>query len=50
MNTLIISPIIVNEIKQAFDEMDLNKAPRLDGFTAQFIKTCWNIVKRISTK
>ena len=43
---MLTAPVIVNEIKQALDDMDPNKALGPDGFTTQFIKTCWNIVKK----
>ena len=46
MNAMLTAPVTINEIKQALDEMDLDKAPRSDGFSARFIKTCWNIVKK----
>ena len=46
MNTMLTSPITLNEIKKSLDEMDLDKAPGSDEFTAWLIKTCWNIVKK----
>ena len=46
MNAMLNAHVTVNEIKQALDEMDPDKAPGPDGFTARFIKNCWNIVKK----
>ena len=46
MNAILTSPITINEIKHALDEMDLDKALGPDGFSARFIKTCWNIIKK----
>ena len=39
-NIMLTAPISMNEIKEALDCMDLDKASGPDGFTARFYLTC----------
>eukprot|EP00253_Pinus_taeda_P034974 PITA_34974 len=45
-NIMLIASISMNEIKNALDCMDLDKAPGPDGFTARFYLTCWPTIKK----
>lgn len=38
-------PIIVREIEEVLHSMDVNKAPKLDGFSEYFYKYYSNIIK-----
>jgi hypothetical protein len=38
------------EIKEALDQMNSDKAPGPDGFTARFFQHCWDIIKSDLTK
>ena len=42
--------IMMDEIKRAVDGMEDDRAPGPDGFNANFIKLCWNIIKNDLTK
>lgn len=46
MNHLLEAKVTKNEVKDAFFAMDLDKAPRPDGFSARFLQTCWSIVEK----
>ena len=39
-------PITMEEIRQAMDSMEEDRAPRPDGYNVNFVKICWNIIKR----
>ena len=39
MNSMLSTPVTINDIKHALDNMEPNKAPGLDRFTVYFIKT-----------
>jgi len=45
-NQLLNNPVSIREIKKALFNMDLDKAPGPDGFTARFYISCWDIIKR----
>ena len=45
INRNLIGPISKKEIKMDLASMDLDKAPRLDSFTARFLKNCWKTIK-----
>jgi hypothetical protein len=38
-------PISPEEVDQAVQEMPNGKAPGPDGFTVDFFKSCWDVVK-----
>jgi hypothetical protein len=44
-NNNLKKPIAEEEIDQVLQEMPNGKAPGLDGFTVEFFKACWEIVK-----
>eukprot|EP00253_Pinus_taeda_P018012 PITA_18012 len=44
-NSVLINPITEEEIIKVIWNMDSDKAPRPDGFTIHFYKTCWDIIK-----
>eukprot|EP00253_Pinus_taeda_P032094 PITA_32094 len=46
MNHLLEAKFTKNEVKDALFDMDLDKAPGLDGFTARFLQSCWQIVEK----
>ena len=37
--------IMLEEIKKVVDGMEDDRAPGLDGYNANFIKLCWDIIK-----
>jgi hypothetical protein len=39
-------PVSINEIKKVVFNMDPDKAPGPDGFTARFYTSCWDIIKK----
>ena len=41
MNHLLEAKVNKNEVKAALFDMDPDKAPGPDGFTAKFLQTCW---------
>eukprot|EP00253_Pinus_taeda_P011603 PITA_11603 len=45
-NIKLTALISMNEIKNALDCMDPDKAPGPDGFTARFYLTCWSTIKK----
>ena len=38
--------ITLEELKEAVDDMEYDKAPGLDGFNSNFIKICWEIIHK----
>jgi hypothetical protein len=44
-NINIKKPITKEEIDQVIQEMPNGKATSLDGFTVEFLKACWEVVK-----
>lgn len=46
MNTILEAKITKEEVKKALFDMDLDKAPGLDGFSAKFLQVCWPIVEK----
>jgi hypothetical protein len=44
-NIFLNKPIATEEVDQALQEMPSGKAPGPDGFTVEFFKACWEIVK-----
>jgi ribonuclease HI/exonuclease III len=49
-NSKLTSEITQQEIKEALDKMNPDKAPGPDGFTARFYQHCWDIIKKDLTK
>jgi len=49
-NNRLTREVTQQEIKEAFDQMNPDKAPGPDGFTARFYQQCWNIIKKDLTK
>jgi len=45
-NESLIQPITEAEVLGELQQMNLDKAPGLDGLTTHFYLLCWNIVKR----
>jgi exonuclease III len=45
-NLLLNRPVSISEIKKAIFNMDPDKAPGPDGFTARFYTSCWDIIKK----
>nr|GEY72661.1 RNA-directed DNA polymerase, eukaryota [Tanacetum cinerariifolium] len=45
-NTLLTSPILETDIKDAIWDCGSDKSPRPDGFTFAFYKEFWNVVKK----
>eukprot|EP00253_Pinus_taeda_P035876 PITA_35876 len=45
-NIMLTAPISMNEFKESFDYMDLDKASSPDGLTARFYLTCWPTIKK----
>jgi hypothetical protein len=43
---MLTAPINLQEIKNALDNMEADKAPGPDGFTPRFYKACWPIIKK----
>eukprot|EP00253_Pinus_taeda_P032235 PITA_32235 len=46
MNRSLEAEITKEEVKKALFDMDSDKAPGLDGFSARFLKVCWLIVEK----
>ena len=46
MNQQLEEKISIQEIKDALSNMEPEKAPGLDGFSARFLQTCWQIVEK----
>jgi exonuclease III len=46
MNQQLEAKISIQEIKEALSDMEPDKAPGPDGFTARFLQTCWQIVEK----
>jgi hypothetical protein len=46
MNQQLEAKISIQEIKEALFDMESDKAPGPDGFTARFLQTCWQIVEK----
>jgi hypothetical protein len=44
-NDLIIRPFTCEVIRGAIFQMEYNKAPGPDGFSAEFYQACWEIIK-----
>ena len=44
-NEVLIQSITLDEIKKAVDGMEDDRAPSPDGYNANFIKICWDIIK-----
>jgi len=44
-NLALVKSVSEEEIYEAIQQFDLNKAPCMDGFTAHFYKTYWSIIK-----
>jgi mannosylglycoprotein endo-beta-mannosidase len=42
----LIKPIAEEEIDQELQEMPNGKAPKPDGFTTDFFKDCWEVIKQ----
>ena len=45
-NQLLNNPVSIREIKKYLFNMDPDKAPGPDGFTARFYISCWDIIKK----
>jgi hypothetical protein len=45
-NWMLNMPVSISEIKKAIFNMDPDKAPGPDGFTARFYTSCWDIIKK----
>jgi hypothetical protein len=50
INSKLTSEITQQEIKEALDQMNPDKAPGPDGFTAKFYQHCWEIIKKDLSK
>jgi exonuclease III len=50
INIRLIKEVTQQEIKEALDQMNPDKAPGPDGFTARFYQQCWEIIKSDLTK
>jgi ribonuclease HI/exonuclease III len=50
INSKLTSEITQQEIKEALDQMNPDKAPGPDGFTARFYQHCWEIIKKDLSK
>jgi len=46
MNQHLEAKISIKEIKYALSDMEPDKAPGPDGFTARFLQVCWQIVEK----
>jgi hypothetical protein len=42
---LLTRPFTMDEVREAIFQMEHNKAPGLDGFSAEFYQSCWEIIK-----
>ena len=45
-NNIITQRITLEELKLTLEDIEEDKAPGLDGFSARFIKVCWDIVHK----
>jgi exonuclease III len=50
INNKLTREVTQQEIKEALDQMNPDKAPGPDGFTARFYQQCWEIIKKDLTK
>jgi hypothetical protein len=50
INLSLMKEVSQQEIKEALDQMNPDKAPGPDGFTARFYQQCWGIIKSDLTK
>ena len=50
INNKLTREVSQQEIKEALDQMNLDKAPGPDGFTARFYQQYWDIIKKDLTK
>jgi hypothetical protein len=50
INNRLTKEVTQQEIKEALDQMNPDKAPGLDGFTARFYQQSWDIIKSDLTK
>eukprot|EP00253_Pinus_taeda_P023602 PITA_23602 len=46
MNETLEAKITKDEVRKALYDMDLDKAPGPDGFTARFLQSCWPIIEK----
>lgn len=46
MNRILEAKITKEDVKKALFDMDLDKAPGLDGFSARFLQVYWPIVEK----
>eukprot|EP00253_Pinus_taeda_P028169 PITA_28169 len=46
MNEILEVKVTKDEVKKALFDMDPDKAPGLDGFSARFLQVCWPIVEK----
>ena len=44
-NEVLTAPFMEKEVFEAISQMKNNKAPGPDGFSAEFYKRCWHIIK-----
>jgi hypothetical protein len=44
-NELLVKAFAVDEVREAIFQMEHNKAPGPDGFSAEFYQACWEIIK-----
>ena len=44
-NNILTAPFPEKEVFEAISQMKNNKAPGLNGFSAEFYKKCWHIIK-----
>jgi hypothetical protein len=44
-NTILTENFMENEVRKALFQMEHNKAPRPDGFLAEFYQTFWELIK-----
>lgn len=45
MNSRMIEPYTIEEIRMALFQMHLDKAPGVDGFPASFYQKFWSVIK-----
>jgi len=45
-NINLCKPLMLEELKVAVEDMEEDKAPGLDGFSARFITSCWDIIHK----
>ena len=44
-NELLLQPIEMDEMEEAVKHLKNDKAPRLSGFTTNFVHACWSTIK-----